>query len=379
MRELLVIVIPSLLLAALAEFNSVTTTGMFGEKKYIQKDKIFFTIMAVAMAVFVGLRTDYNDTTAYTHAYELLPESSSSLGEIDWSIGENPGFAFVNVCLRILGVSTQNFLMLYAMLTVCIYVWFVRKYSDNLWLSMFFFFAMGCYTFTMAAIKQTVAVALCLVATDRAIEKKWLSFVVWILVATTFHPYALMYLIAPLLMFNPWTTNTYFMIVIFGVAGVGLQSLLGTIVDVTSMLGEEYTATSFSGDGVSIFRVAVVWVPIFLSFLARKFIKENDERAWNLIINFTMLNAEIMFIALFGTANYFARLANYFLIFQAIALPKMFKFYTKAGEKVLTISAIIGYLLYFYYAEGILYGGFDAGFNGISFAEYVHSFIIGGQ
>ena len=373
MKELLVIVIPSLLLAALAEYNSTTTVGRFGEKKYIKKDKIFFVIMAVALGVFVGLRASYNDTFAYRHAYELLAEDSSVFDGIDWTLGSNPGFNLLNAIFRVAGVQTQSFLMIYALFTVCVYVWFVRKYSDNLWLSMFFFFTMGCYTFTMAAIKQTVAVAICLLATDRAIEKKWVSFVMLILVAATFHPYSLMYIMIPVLMFNPWTTKTYVMLGVFAVVGVGLQSFMGTIVDITAMLGEEYTAASFSGDGVNIFRVVVVWVPVVLSFLARSFLKENDDRADNAIINLTMLNAEVMFIALFGTANYFARLANYFLIFQTIALPKLFKYYNKAGEKLLTICAMLGYLAYFTYAEGILYGGFDTLFRRTTLWEYIRT------
>lgn len=373
MRELLVIVIPSLLLAALAEFNSVTTTGMFGEKKYIKKDKIFFIIMAVAMAVFVGLRVDYNDTTAYTYAYETMSEDSTVFESIEWELGSNPGFNFLNAVFRVVGIQTQSFLMIYAMFTVCVYVWFVRKYSSNFWLSMFFFFTMGCYTFTMAAIKQTVAVAICLLATDCVMRKKWIPFVIWVLLGATFHPYALMYLIVPFLMFAPWTQKTYIMLGGFAVIGVGLQSFMGTIVDITAMLGEEYTAASFSGDGVSIFRVAVVWVPVLMSFLAREFLKESNVESDNAIINLTMLNAEIMFIALFGTANYFARLANYFLIFQSIALPKLFKYYTKTGERLLTIGAMIGYLAYFMYAEGILYGGFDILFSRMTVVEYLRS------
>lgn len=373
MRELLVIVIPSLLLAALAEFNSVTTTGMFGEKKYIKKDKIFFIIMAVAMAVFVGLRVGYNDTSAYRHAYELVAKNSSVFSNIDWKLGSNPGYNLLNAVFRVAGIQTQSFLMNYALFTMCVYIWFVRKYSDNLWLSMFFFFTMGCYTFTMAAIKQTVAVAFCLLATDCAIRKKWVLFVIWVLLGTTFHPYALMYLIVPFLMFAPWTQKTYIMLGVFAVIGVGLQSFTGTIVDITAMLGEEYTAASFSGDGVNIFRVAVVWVPVLLSFLARKFLKESNNESDDVIINLTMLNAEVMFIALFGTANYFARLANYFLIFQSIVLPKLFKYYTKTGERFLTIGAMVGYLAYFIYAEGILYGGFDMLFSRMTVMEYLQS------
>ena len=42
-----------------------------------------------------------------------------------------------------------------------------------------------------------------------------------------------------------------------------------------------------------------------------------------------------MFIALFGTANYFARLANYFLIFQTLALPWMLSYFDYKSKKTL--------------------------------------------
>ena len=375
MRELLVVVVPALVLAALAEINSTYEIGKFGEKVYLRKDKMFYSIMAVMMAVFVGLRVSYNDTYAYRHAYELFEKGSSVFKGIDWSIGSNPGFNVLNRVLKNIGFETQDFLMFYALITVCIYIWFVRKYSENMWLSMFFFMTMGCYTFTMAAIKQTVAVAFCLIATDKAIEKKWISFIFWVLLAATFHPYSLMYLIVPLLDFGTWTIKSYLMISIFGVVGIGLDSVLGTLVDVTTMFGEEYDVASFSEAGVNIFRVAVVWVPVILSFLAKKYTGVSENRANNVVMNLAILNAEIMFVGLFGTANYFARLANYFLIFQTIALPMMFKFYNRKSKRLLIFGAITGYTLYFIYAEGINFGGFDGLFRRITLLEYIQSLL----
>lgn len=373
MRELLVVVVPALVLAALAEINSTYDIGKFGEKVYLRKDKMFYSIMAVMMAVFVGLRVSYNDTYAYRHAYELFEKGSSVFKGIDWSIGSNPGFNVMNRILKNIGFETQDFLMFYALITVCVYIWFVRKYSENLWLSMFFFITMGCYTFTMAAIKQTVAVAFCLVATDKAIEKKWISFILCVLLAATFHPYSLMYLIVPLLSFAPWTSKSYLMISIFGVAGIGLDSLLGTLVNVTTMFGEGYDVASFSDAGVNVFRVAVVWVPVILSLLARRYTAVSENSANNIMLNLATLNAEIMFVGLFGTANYFARLANYFLIFQAIALPMMFKFYNRKSRKLLVLLAVVCFSLYFVYAEAITNGGFDYLFRRITFDEYIRS------
>ena len=83
----------------------------------------------------------------------------------------------------------------------------------------------------------------------------------------------------------------------------------------------------------------------------------------------SMLNGAIMFDGLFGTANYFARLANYFLIFQSLSLPWMLKKIGGRDGKVLTILMVLGYAAYFYYANAINQP-FDHYFARLSLAEY---------
>lgn len=369
MSELLPVFIATMILAWFSEKQSIPNKVY---EDYLKKDIFMYTIMAIILAVFVGLRVRYNDTTAYRHAYEIMPCDFSG---ISWSIGDNPGFNFINRCMKMLGFSTQDYLMFYAFITVLVYLWFIRKYTKNIWLSIFLFMVSGSYTFTMAAIKQCVAVAFCMIATDRFLNKKRVVSILWILLACTFHPYSFMYFILPFLNFQPWTIKTYLMIGIWGVVGVGLESMLGTIVDITSMMGEEYTVGSFSGDGVNIFRLLVVWVPVLVSFLARKELRRSEDKKYNLLINLTILRAEIMFIALFGTANYFARLANYFCMFQLITLPYMFKFYNQRSKRFLTVAMVICYMAYFYYSQAILYGGFDRLFGRISFIEYISTLL----
>ena len=372
MWELIRIFVPSMLLVFFSENQSQYKLGYYNEKIYIRRDKIFYFIMTLNMAVYVGLRTWYNDTVTYLQHYNSISANKSIFDGIEWSLGSNPGFMVVNNLFKVLGFSSQTFLMIFALITIVIYLWFIRKYTDDLWLSVFFFFTMGCYTFTMAAIKQTVAVAFCLIAVDRAIQKKWIPFILWILVASTFHPYSLMYCIVPLLFFKPWTKKTGILLGVFAVVGATMQVLLSKILSITTVMGEEYNIETFTGQGVNIFRLMVVWAPVILSFLARSLIRESDDRSDNLIMNLSMLNAEIMFVALFGTANYFARLANYFLIFQTITLPWLFRFFTTESKRLLTIVTVVCYLLYFLYAN-IINQPFDIQFNQISVWEYINS------
>ena len=72
-----------------------------------------------------------------------------------------------------------------------------------------------------------------------------------------------------------------------------------------------------------------------------------------------MVNAMIMFVGLFGTANYFARLANYFLIYQTLSLPLIFNYFTKQSKRLLIIVSVLCYFVFFYYENTIANGRCD--------------------
>lgn len=373
MRELIPITIFSMICAVLSHRNSGYDPI---ECKYYHKERLFYLIMSIGLILFAGLRTGYNDTGTYMYGYNTYFKDVD-VASIEWlKIGENPGFVFAQWLLHEMNTSVQTFLMVFSIFTVGVNLWFFRKYSCNLWLSVLLFITFAGYIFNLAAIKQCTAMAFCLIATDRAINKKYIRFVLYVLLACTFHPYALMYLIVPFLFFRPWSKNTVIMLIIFGIAGIGMQSLVGTLLNVTDMLGESYDSSSFTGEGVNPIRLLVTAVPAFLSLLAAEQIAENEERDQYVIVNLTMLNAEIMFVALFGTANYFARLANYFIPFQAVSIPWLLKQYDYEGRKTMTILAVTGYVLFFVYSQSI-HESFDAHYYSITLWEYLRTLFQG--
>ncbi len=367
MTKLLPITITSIILAWVSQH---TTWGEPLPNGKQRRDKLFFLILTVCMILFVGLRTAYNDTSTYLLVYR----ETDTTTPISWVLGNNPGYLVIIRLCKSLGFSEQTYLLLYAVFTVSVYLWFVRKYSTDLCFTVFLLFTTGCYLFTLAAVKQCVAIAFGLLAIDRYLKNHRIRAIVYLLIALLFHPYIFMFFIIPFLNYQPWNRKTRFLLIGFILAGLALQPLLGTVVDITSIMGETFDTKDFSGEGVNPFRLAVSAVPIVLSYLSRKVIWEENNKLQNLFLNLSMLNAAIMFVGLFGTANYFARLANYFLIFQTLSLPWLLHHFEVRSRRLLLILAITGYLGYFVF-ENFIHRRFDSVYYSIPLIQYIKSLL----
>ncbi len=339
------------------------------------REHLFTFLLIMYLGVYCGLRTWYNDTVTYIQIYDLTPLLSDFAQSNTASFAQGIGFALLNSVMKTIGFSTQDYLMFYALLTVFCYVRFVRRYTDKFVLATFLMFATGFYTFTFAAIKQCAATALCLLALDYLFQKQNIKFIVIVCIATLFHPYSIVYLLLLFMDFRPLSWRTYLYMALFIAAGFGLNSMIGTILDVTSMIGGNYNAESFIGEGVNIFRVLVSFVPLGLAFICGHKLFAKTTRSENILFNMAMLNALIMFVGLFGTANYFARLANYFLAAQVVVIPWIIEKVDKKTRTVLTICCVAGYTGYFVYGN-LIQSVFDTGFSSISLWEYINSHFV---
>jgi len=348
MFEILPLMIVTTFLAFLShEFSDYDSTI----NEYRKKEKLFYIIMVILLIIFAGTRLEYNDTWVYRGGYENTRALTvNNFLSINWlKIGENPGFVFLELLMKYLHFSSQTFIMAFSIMSIAITYKFIWKYSNDLFLSSYFAFVF-IYVDFLAAIKQMFAMSLCLVAVDRLIQGKKIRFILWLLIASTIHPYSLMYLICALFFFKPWSRKTAYMLFGFLIIGFSFRALVSRIVFFTTLIGEDYTVENLTLQGMNPLRVAVLCVPIFLSFLLRDRIKySNDDRENNLFLNTTMLSGELSFVALFGTAILMGRVSNYFLPFQVLSIPWLFKYLDKKYKWVVTTAAIILYFVFFTY------------------------------
>lgn len=372
MQKLITLLIISLILAYI-----ISRRDRSFSQHSKKQEKLFTFILILILGIFTGLRVWYNDTVTYIQMYEQALPVSEFFHSDDADIASGLGFGYVNSILKTIGANTQTFIMLYGVLTMALYISFIHRHSNSFVFSMFLFFSIGCFVFAQAAIKQSIAMAIGCWAFHYATEHKWIKFSLLVLLAVLFHPYAIIFALIPFMQFKPWNIWGYIWVTIFITAGFLLDRLVGTILSVTTMIGANYDETTFVGEGVNLFRVLVCLVPTFITFIFKNqmFSSQKTKNTTDyLVLNTTMINGLIMFVGLFGTANYFARLANYFLPMQTLAIPWLADRFERRSRILFIILAVLCYCAYFYYQSGILQP-FDIGFAQITLLEYIRGLI----
>lgn len=372
MKDYLLVIVTTLVLAWVIERTRFGPVNSLGD---LNKDKVCLFMIFLSLSLFIGLRTRYNDTEAYIALYNNSPVFPEFWDDFDSSLGANPGFRIMRAWLKTGGVSAQGFLLFFTAISMACSLYFIKYCSCNLSLTLFLFYATNAYTISAAALKQSVAIAFGLIAVIFALKRKWVWYALFLFIAATYHPYVLVYALVPFLMFKPWTRKTYVILAGSLVAGFALESLLGTIVDITAMIGDSYSEENLIGEGINAFRVLVANVPLVLTFLYRKYLFRNSSRMEHLMINLAMVNGAIMFVGSFGTAIYFSRLASFFTIAQCLALPWILQKLPRGHRQFLTMGMIVGYTGFFLYAN-VLSQSFDANFSRITLWQYLQNYVF---
>ncbi|MBE6927925.1 MAG: EpsG family protein [Ruminococcaceae bacterium] len=372
MTGLVILIFVCTVFAAISQNRDSRT--LHHHKKKASKDRVFFTILVGYMVIFAGLRTSYNDTDSYISTFMKTEPITNVFNGLNWDLGTNPGFKIFTSLIRTFTDNPNIYLMICSLIVIPLIVGFVHRYTKNFTLSMFLFFTMGYFLFCLAAIKQTMATALAVLAIQKLLDGKKLRYLLCLLLGTLIHPYCLMYLIAPILMKQiPWHKGTWFMLFLVAIVAYSFNFLVQTILDVTDIMGEGYNKETFVGEGINTFRVMVYFVPVVISFLWRKTLFEHTKRHENLFMNCTIVCALIMFVGMFGNANMFARLAMYFEPPIYVALPWMiYKLKGKVEGLFISIMAYIAYPAYFYY-QTVMAKPFDLIYHSMSLGEFFNS------
>lgn len=328
-----------------------------GETKCLPN--LFLAIGACSVLVFVSaFRNGVGDTGTYR---ELFSEAPSSIQEFFQTVpieGEWGFTLYYTLIKQFISDKSQWFLIISAVITLVGIVIVFYKYSEHIELAIFYFITMGCYLVTMNGIRQYMVSAILFLAFPWIVKKKWYLYLPLVLLLSTWHTSALMFLI---LYFignkEAWGFWTKFIIVVgvglfitYPITGPMIADLLGE-----TQYGHYGDALTSEGAGANGIRILVYAVPIILNYVGRKNRRMTEKFGYNLMVNMSVLN--LIFMLLANKYWIYARFNMYFNSYAIILLCWDVKYlFNRNNKKMIYVLSLILFAIYYWYDMAVSLG-----------------------
>ena len=312
---------------------------------------IFSMMFSMLPLIFIiGMRTNVADTENYIEAFNGLSANFSGLFEIKY---KDKLFYQVATLVKMIAPNANAWLFFNAfmqMLFICITV---RRYSEMPGVSLFLFIASVEIAYMFNGMRQFVAVTILFAGYRLLVEKKYIPYILLIVIAAQFHGTAYVMVIGLLFSFvKPWSKLMYFIFAGLTVMMVFIEPVLsGMQIFFEDSKYQKEMAALLNSEGVNIIRAFVALVPCVLGFFFRKNKALFSKREYAVAFNMSVLNAVFFIAASIVGGNLMARFAEYFTIYQLLTYPALFKCCFREGKErnIIVLVFSVLYCIWFWY------------------------------
>lgn len=322
-------------------------------------------LLIIPYIIAAGFRSDnFGDTYAYRRVFLEAPDGIAAIPSYLADIKKDKGFSIFMVVLKsFVGNSSVLFFLIIAAVQLFCIAYIYRKYSENYWMSIFIFVAGTDYmSWCHNGIRQFLAIAIIMAGMPLLLKKKYIPLIAIILLGATFHASALIMLpIIFIVQGKAWNKKSVLCILI----GVLVLLFANQFTDV---MNDALSNTQYShmvadwkeweDDGTNPIRVLVYSIPMILSVIGRRQIKEADNQVINLMTNFSILTSVIAIVSMKTSGIFMGRLIAYGSVYSAsILLPwEIENIFTPNSAKMIKAATILGYTGFFYYQMHFTWG-----------------------
>jgi len=309
--------------------------------KYNKKKTVWWIVIVLSMVA--GLRN--TSVGIDTKTYEMVFDSVVA-GNVEIMFNVEQGFAYI--CKVLLSIWNNSHFLFF----VCAFVshslllftfWNNRQFSSFQWAVLTYYIVF--YTFSLNGVRQFVAVAIVVAATEMIKKGKYGSFIISIIIASLFHKTALigvMYLLFEILFikaFNKKRTIKILALCIFTcIAG---YMVMGDLINHYI----NYFRYHISGFGIM---MPVKFTMLVFSIIAIGIPSNKTERyeyfrqRWYYFVSILLSSLSYFFL-------YMGRIGLYYYIFETLYIGNVFGTKNKSAWIVILKMGYFGILMYYLY------------------------------
>lgn len=301
-------------------------------------------IPIVYLVLIMGLRNSSVGTDTAGYVRDLFRYSYISLDNL-FSNGHAYGFYLFNKLMSYVCFENYTIYLMTISIFVGISIYcFLAQNSDDYCMSQIMLLSLGFTFFFMTGIKQTIAMSILMYAYTAQKKRRYLKFVLLVLLAASFHPTALVFLLilpAKIVKLRKAIAVVAPALIVFAYVFqkqifAFLKSLL------TDDLYGAYGSVYVSSVNLTGLMIQLVIFGVSLFFLWKHL--KDDEEASNLL-SFYVIG--MMFQAMTGVMGEFFRISMYFSMLGVILLPKAISKLEKRYRFFASFAICLVFAVYF--------------------------------
>lgn len=302
-----------------------------------------------------------NDIPTYLSSFKLLPSSFAGVLQYSSTMESGQGFVFLEWVIKSLfGNNIRVFRVIIALLHSIPIIYIFRKYSYDYWIAIYLFVASSVHVgWMMNGLRQFIAVAIIFFALPYVVKKQYMRVIFVILLASTIHVTALFMLpIVFIVQGKSGNKKTMFFIAL-AIFVMFILSRNPALMDV--LLGEtEYAGAvtemqRMGDDGVNPLRVLVSAVPVFLVFVQRKYLRNEENQVVHICVNMSFITVGLNLVAMVTSGILMGRMAIYTNLYSFIIMPYLIRnAFTRESQKLVNILMVVFYFIFYCFEMGVL-------------------------
>ncbi len=323
-----------------------------------ERKKLYIAII-IYMILLCGFRSYdriyHVGMDTYTYATMYKQRASETFTEIISLESTDKGYVYLVWFLgRVLHMNFTVAMMLFASVYIIAMAVFIYKYSKNIFVSLLVFVGMGLYIFAFSAIRQSLAMGICLTAymycdTHKGI-KSFFIYTIMIWLAYTIHASAVVFF--PVYFLCRLKMNTKYIFIMLGIAAIILifkNAATSIMFQWAGNISTKYeNASNLIEEQNAGMRLYVFIIFIILLRIIFKGRIKNNEKNDNLI--YMMLCMLIAFPMTQG-GGALMRIYFYYYMFIVVYLPNIVEDIKLKNDRMLTYFGLICFLLWYFFSS----------------------------
>lgn len=305
------------------------------------KKNRFLFISCIELIMLAGLRgytigADIENYLGAIEYYRRLPMQSVLLAKLvypfDYEIGY---FLLVKMC-AFLRMNKTAFLFVVAVITYVPVFKFIKKKSTMPFLSVFSYFALGTFSYSLGLFRQMIAISIIISGIKYIEEQKLGKYILVVILAMLFHTTAII-----MLPFY-WIKSLDFkklLVWVIWFEGVGLvfgKTLIKLIVYIFPKYSN-YIDSIYGASGGGLFNLVFLNAVMFIGLI---FTRYNPQRAKKNTLFLSAIAIAICFQVLGYHLEIFGRIVSYYSIYLIIIIPEMLNSLLKGRSRYIGICCV---------------------------------------